>query len=333
MIDCAVLLRLLLINNEEIMDHLNSLGYQMSINNVLFKWLLSLFIQNTSEKMWACIWDLLLLEGHIVLFKAAIGLLKIKSKEITSTFSLEGLMKMFDEKFEHVNSVNRLKYYLIIKRFDFDMDLIDNNRYLISPGVSKTISKIPNLYNKKKKQNQEKCNLAWPYCINNINEPFIIKDYSIYKEFEEPFIIPNYFFKKRKGHIRYEKNKNLEPSHKHLKKSSSFLQNSHKMNIDIINEDDCMEIYNHLMVERQKHTCNEKRNITTPTDTMEKKRSKSETRLYYKFKKIFLFEEDEQIQQKHSHNKNKINQPINNDEDEKVNTLIEFYKYEYSMNI
>ena len=331
MIDCAILLRLLLINNREIMDHLNSLGYQMSINNVLFKWLLSLFIQNTSEKMWICIWDLLLLEGHIVLFKAAIGILKIMSKEITTTFSLEALMKMFDEKFEHVNSVKRLKYYLIIKRFDFDMDLIDNNRYLISPGVSKTISKIPNSYNKRKNKSKEKCNLAWPYCVNNKKEPFIIKDYSIYKEFEDPFIITNYFFKKRKGHIKHEKNKNIQPSHKNFKKSSSFAKIFHKMNIDVINEDDCMEIYNHLMIERQKHTCDEKRNIVIPCDTMEKMRAKSFTKFHNKFKKIYFKEEDEPIQ--NFDKKKQIEQPITNNDDEKVNTLIEFYKYEYSMNI
>ena len=103
------------------------------------------------------------------------------------------------------------------------------------------------------------------------------------------------------------------------------------MNIDVINEDDCMEIYNHLMIERQKHTCDEKRNIVIPCDTMEKMRAKSFTKFHNKFKQIYFKEEDEPTQ--NFDKKKQIEQPITNNDDEKVNTLIEFYKYEYSMNI
>ena len=45
----------------------------------------------------------------------------------------------------------------------------------------------------------------------------------------------------------------------------------------------------------------------------------------------YFKEENEPTQ--NNDKRNKIEQPITNNDDEKVNTLIEFYKYEYSMNI
>ena len=57
------------------------------------------------------------------------------SKEITNIYSLEAIMKLFDEQFEQMNAIKKMKYYLIVKRFDFDMDMIDNNRSLFFPKV------------------------------------------------------------------------------------------------------------------------------------------------------------------------------------------------------
>lgn len=309
MVDCAILLRLLWKNNKEIMEHLSSLGYEMSINNVLFKWLLSLFIQNTSEKIWQCIWDHLLLEGHIVLFKAAVGFLKIMSKEITNIYSLEAIMKLFDEQFEQMNAIKKMKYYLIVKRFDFDMDMIDNNRSLFFPKVSNSIKKIP-LIRSKGKKNEEECNVEFPYCLNNRNEFFSIKDYFIYKQLKEPLIINNYFFNDQKGHLTFNKSK-------HQRRNSSILP-SHAMNIEVVNEEDCIDVYYNLMIERQKHICNRTNSVKKEKVNFNRK-SKSCDRL--KYNKIIDIDKEE---------KKKEGSPEVKENDKQ---RFEYYKYEYSMNL
>lgn len=291
------------------MEHLSSLGYEMSINNVLFKWLLSLFIQNTSEKVWQCIWDHLLLEGHIVLFKAAVGFLKIMSKEITNIYSLEAIMKLFDEQFEQMNAIKKMKYYLIVKRFDFDMDMIDNNRSLFFPKVSNSIKKIP-LIRAKAKKNEEECNAEFPYCLNNRNEFFSIKDYFIYKTLKEPLIINNYFFNEQKGHITIKK--------KHHQRHSSTILPSHAMNIEVINEEDCIDVYYHLMIERQKHICNRRNNIKEGK-VKEKYIRKSKSSVGLKLNKIIDIDREEKKEE--------------GTPEVKENETFEYYKYEYSMNL
>jgi hypothetical protein len=52
------------------------IGFEMSLNNFIHKWLVSLFIQNFNDTVSIKIWDYLFLEGNIVLFKSAIAILK-----------------------------------------------------------------------------------------------------------------------------------------------------------------------------------------------------------------------------------------------------------------
>lgn len=293
------------------MEHLSALGYEMSINNVLFKWLLSLFIQNTSEKIWQCIWDHLLLEGHIVLFKAAVGFLKIMSKEITNIYSLEAIMKLFDEQFEQMNAIKKMKYYLIVKRFDFDMDMIDNNRSLFFPKVSNSIKKIP-LIRAKAKKNEEKCNVEFPYCLNNRNEFFSIKDYFIYKQLKDPIIINNYFFNDQRGHITIS-------TLKHHQRCGSTLLPNHIMNIEVINEEDCIDLYHYLMIERQKHICNGTNTIDNKVNERYIRKSKSYTKI--NVKKIIDIDKEEKKEEQSPEVKENDKQTF------------EYYKYEYSMNL
>lgn len=260
MVDCAIMKRILPSNNTKLMDHLNELGYEMTLNNILFKWLLSLFVENTSEKVFLCIWDLLLLEGHFVLFKAIIGLLKLISKKVIETNSIEEIMNIFDEGIKNLKSTKRLRYYLFMRRYDFDMDLINNNRMLIAPKVVSSIQRIPKAYEKIKKIGGNKnleCDETWPYCTSNKNEQFNIKEYSIYKTYNKPVIYENYFFNRKNDAYNYKKTYRM----KYMKKirHKSFIPKHYLFKS--LYPSDKFEIYKNMFIERQKHLCEKKDDI------------------------------------------------------------------------
>ncbi len=50
------------------------------LNNIIHKWLIELFIEGVSEIYYLTIWDLFMLEGNIVLFKAVYGWIKVHQK-------------------------------------------------------------------------------------------------------------------------------------------------------------------------------------------------------------------------------------------------------------
>jgi hypothetical protein len=67
--------------------YLIDIGFEISLNNFIHKWLVSLFIQNYDNKFSLKIWDFLFLEGNIVLFKSAIAVLKSLKEEIMNNLN------------------------------------------------------------------------------------------------------------------------------------------------------------------------------------------------------------------------------------------------------
>ena len=248
MIDCTILKRLLHTNATKLNEHLISKGYELLLNNILYKWLLSLFIHTTSEEVMLCIWDVLLLEGHIVLFKAAIALLKIIEKDVLSSESIDTIMHTFDTKCESITCCKALRYYLLIKRYDFDTALIKNNRELIFPKVSNTIKKIPLKRKQGSSNNDKQCNKLWPYCLKGKNEQFDIKDYFVYKTNRKVKIIQKYFFNVAKGKSDMCKGSNINCTNV-TRKSKSFEKKCTHHNCDT------KEAFDMLLIQRKKHHC------------------------------------------------------------------------------
>jgi hypothetical protein len=251
MIDCAILRRLLDTNTKKISEHLSSIGHEMLINNILFKWLLSLFIHTTSEEIMLCIWDLFLLEGHIVLFKSAIALLKIMEKDILSNESSDKLMNIFDTKCEGITCCKALRYYLLIKRYDFDIALINHNRELIFPKISNNIKNIPISRKNVERENNKLCNKLWPYCFKGKNEEFDIKGYFVYKTNKNVKIFKNYFFNVKKG--RHNCIKKDEMIKMDIKRNSKSLEMKYTYNSK--GSQNMKDIFNLLLIERRKHCC------------------------------------------------------------------------------
>ena len=82
----------------ELFNFIQSNYYEIHITNILYKWLLSLFVEGFPEKLSLIIWDSLFLNGDIILFKTSLGILKLLKNEIMNINSIEELSSLFDIK-------------------------------------------------------------------------------------------------------------------------------------------------------------------------------------------------------------------------------------------
>jgi hypothetical protein len=140
-IDCSILIKLIKIYLPNLYNHLAEIGYELSLNNVLYKWFVSVFIQNLSYELSLIVWDVLVLEGNIVMFKSALAILKILKHKIISYDTLEDLNYIFEDCTKYLNDSYTLLYYLILRRFEFDNAFIMKNRILLEPAIIENINR------------------------------------------------------------------------------------------------------------------------------------------------------------------------------------------------
>lgn len=270
MVDCAILLNLIKGYLPNVYNHLVEIGYEMSLSNVLYKWFVSLFIQNLSSDLSLVIWDMLMLEGNIVLFKATIGILKILKNSILSKSSLEDINYIFDEETRHLNDHSVLVYYLILQKFEFDIEFIYKNRIVFQSTILESIINNNN-YRKNKYIEEERnwadgeqyrrrasyvknvveCFREWPLCIYDLGYKYNVITYLVFKVHDPPNFIENYYSENKKspGMGIHTKNKEVINKKKNLpsmrnnnnsffnRKSSRSSEGFQKIQLD--NSSDC----------------------------------------------------------------------------------------------
>jgi hypothetical protein len=83
--DCSILINFIEKYLPDLFAYLKNNNLELGITNFIHKWFVSLFAQNFSSDVNLIIWDFLFLEGNMVMFKAALGILKILKNEIMSS--------------------------------------------------------------------------------------------------------------------------------------------------------------------------------------------------------------------------------------------------------
>lgn len=73
-------------------------NFEVILNNLLYKWFISLFIENTSHETFLNVWDALMLDGNIVLLRAVSSILDLMEEQILQADGFEELTKIFEEK-------------------------------------------------------------------------------------------------------------------------------------------------------------------------------------------------------------------------------------------
>ena len=105
----------------ELFNFIQNNCFEIHITNLLYKWLLSLFIEDFPENLSLNIWDALFLNGDITLFKASLCVLKLLKPEIMKVESVEELISLFDKKINEMKDPSIMIYFLLLRQFDFDI--------------------------------------------------------------------------------------------------------------------------------------------------------------------------------------------------------------------
>ena len=98
---CSLCLRILTESNKKVM--LKIKNFEVILNNLLYKWFISLFIENTSHETFLNVWDALMLDGNIVLLRAVSSILDLMEEQILQADGFEELTKIFEEKISKYN--------------------------------------------------------------------------------------------------------------------------------------------------------------------------------------------------------------------------------------
>lgn len=240
MTDCTILTKLMEIYNSDVFNHLLEIQAEMYLSHAMYRWFMSIFIQNTSEVFWLTIWDLFLLEGNIVLFKSGISMVKLASQDILELDSADKVQVYFNEIIKNKIDTKLLLYFLLIKRFDFNMKVINRNREQILPKIIEGI-KGNSVYSSKKSEKNNNCNIKWPLCTNDVEFRHDILRYFVYKPFYAPRIFKNYCDLKTD------------------RKAMSDYYNNIDKNEDQTEEEKRNKLFEGLLLERRIHLCDEQK--------------------------------------------------------------------------
>lgn len=250
MVDSAVILDNIKSTLDKIYKHLSSKGIDICLNNLIFKWLVTLFIENTSQSIYLPILDSLFLYGDITLYKGAILLLEQSKDEILKCNNLCDASVFFENGFKNFNNKKFCK--LLYKDiFELKKEEIVEYRRKKFPKIQENIKQINEFENKKKrKMVNSKCNLDWPYCVKLLGHTTII-DVMKHKLIEKPLIEEDYY---NENHNVFKLAESGEKEQKNIKKMVEREKDEEKRKTII---------YGNLLIERNHHKCDTSQSVSS----------------------------------------------------------------------
>lgn len=131
-----------------------------------------------------------------------------------SQTSIEKVQNIIEVKAIHLIDASSIIYYIILRRFEFDMQIINKNRNIFETNIIEnyfkhTMDKMNiernNLISESKNKKREEvkrnsyfscydCHVEWPLCIFDTYYKHDITKFFLYRTFDQPAIIDNYFF-------------------------------------------------------------------------------------------------------------------------------------------
>ena len=240
MVDCAIILEYIERKFDKLYKYMKSKGFDVWMNNLIFKLLMSLFIENTHKNIYLAVLDNLFLFGDKVLYKACILLIFFIEKEIMKCKDIAEASMFFDQNLQKYDN-KKFRHYLITVDLKLDMKTIRKQR---QEKLPKIIEKIKTIRETSKTNNTltegSNCNLDWPYCVKILEKPQI-NNIMKFRIIEKPLIENNYF------DLTHNVYKLAERSHSNN-------------NIEKENDDEKKKIiiYRNLLIERNYHECNSK---------------------------------------------------------------------------
>ena len=266
-------------NNHEF-KFLNNQNNEVLLNTVFFKWFETLFIDGLNENLTFFIWDALIINGDLILFKSALAIFEFIKKDILN-IKFEEIANFFEEKLKYVK-IDRKKFYnfVLFDKFKIDIKKFKQiRRTNLENGIKKLVNKNNKINENKINENKinenkinennnkinennnkiinensqiEECNRNWPFCTQKSKDE--INEVLILKVFNQTNIIKNFFENQNKIKIFDNENKN--------------------------------NIYNNLLILREKHECKKNSSLIIDKDENLNKYNRKLTKVLITNKKI-----------------------------------------------
>ena len=239
MVDCAIILEKVEKIYKDLYKYMKTKGFDIMLNNLLFKLIMSLFIENTHRSIYLPIIDCLFLFNDIFLHKACLILLSLIREDILSCKDLGDASNLFDFKLKDFYYY-KFAYELIHSDFGLKLEVINKQREEKLPKILENIKKMSKNSKKSKPVKTDNfCDQDWPYCVKTLQEPNV-QNIMKYKLIENILIENNYF---DLSHNVYKLNETSnETREKELKKESNELRKK-------------TLIYGDLLMDRPSHKC------------------------------------------------------------------------------
>ena len=141
-------------------------------NNFINVNLINLFTNDyINEKTSLLIWDLLFIDGNIILIKAFLAIYHylqpflLESSQTIENFQI--IIKNQMKKLE--NDDKDLLFYLVIKEYNFNEEEIEQARFSLSINTANSINKekIKSASYDKKDKDDINCDKDWPVCLSD----------------------------------------------------------------------------------------------------------------------------------------------------------------------
>lgn len=184
-------------------------------NNFINVNLINLFTnENINKETSLFIWDLLFLDGNIILIKAFLAIYHYLLPFILdSEQTIEEYQSIIKKHMKELTCDNEdLIFYLIIKEYNFTEEEIDQARFSLSINTANSIKKEKEKINIRKKSLDKKekieCNRDWPIC--KFDQYFSNNDvmFFLVLQKKKKNFLKNYFIDKfNKGNIDIDDNK------------------------------------------------------------------------------------------------------------------------------
>ena len=252
--DSTLALDLLKVEEKEIMDHINKIGgmqAELMLTNLISKWFLSLFVQGTNTEIFYAIWDAMLMEGCIVLFRATVGIISLLKDKFLLITSLEELNELLEEGVQDFNDREELLKLLFKHHITFQMEGLMQERD--KSYYTKAFDLIKSSKNKGKNvtpaANPNECDKDWPFCVKETNFCLTQQYFTVFKMLEPIKVEENFY-----GEATIEK---VNAYKEKVKKSEEEKQR--KCYKELLTEKERLvekiKSFSELLIVRRNHTC------------------------------------------------------------------------------
>ena len=239
MVDCAIIVEKVEKIYKDLYKYMKSKGFDIWLNNLIFKLLMSLFIENTHKSIYLSIIDCLFLFNDIFLHKACLILLSLIREEIFKCKDLVDASNLFDLRIKDF-VYEKFGYELIRSDFGLKIEVIRKQREEKLPKILENIKKMRKNSKKSKTVKYESnCDLDWPYCYKTLQEPNV-QSIMRFKIIENILIENNYF------DLAHNVYKLAETSNETREKELKKENNEQKIKT---------LIYGNLLIDRPHHKC------------------------------------------------------------------------------